>query len=153
MSDKKFGGSGITEELFNWISDNIPVGSVVVELGAGDVSTKYLSERYELYSVENDPRFCGRWLSTYIYAPIIDGWYDTNILKAQLPQKHKVLLIDGPVGTGNRDAIINHLDLFDSDAIIIVDDTHRPKERELLDTLESLTNKQKTLYQRFGVLK
>ena len=46
-----FGGSGITKELFEWFLLNIPAGGRVLELGAGHVSTKYLSERYDVYSV------------------------------------------------------------------------------------------------------
>jgi hypothetical protein len=45
-----FGGSGITEELFDWIVANVPQGSTMLELGAGHVSTKFLSQRYNLYS-------------------------------------------------------------------------------------------------------
>ncbi len=157
--DKQFGGSGITKEVFDWITDNISVGKVIVELGAGDVSTKYLSERYELYSVEDVPKFCGKWASTYIHAPLVDGWYDINILKEGLPERFSLLLIDGPVkfsdfrpGVGDRLKILDHLDLFDKDAIIIVDDTNRPAERNLLDALAQKTGKKKTVFSSFGVL-
>ena len=66
-----------------------------MELGSGS-GTGYLSEKYNMISVENNPEFLNLENSKYIYAPIkeyIDspfegekGWYDAKILEKELPQ-------------------------------------------------------------------
>ena len=69
-----FGGSGITEELFDWIVANVPQGSTMLEC----------------------------------------------------------ILVDGPTGEGNRWGFLENLDLFRQDVPIIVDDTWRRAEKDLL---------------------
>ena len=145
-------GSGIPGELFAWIVNNIKHGSTILELGAGNTSTRYLSEYFTLYSVEDNPEYCNLWNSTYIYAPLKDGWYDVDVLKDNLPKEYDALLIDGPVGAGNRTGILNNLDLFNLDAVFIFDDTSRETERDLLNKVHKLTGKNKLEFELFGVL-
>jgi hypothetical protein len=68
--------------------------------------------------------------STYIYAPLIDGWYDVEILKDKLPLSYDLLLIDGPIGE-NRINIIHHYEMFNKNVPIIIDDTNRENDKNM----------------------
>jgi len=132
-----FEGAGIPQEMFEWISSKIPENSNVLEFGAGYTSTKALSAKFNLYSVEHDPKFLGIYDSNYIYAPLDPeyGWYDTIKLDELMEISPKLVLIDGPPGTGKRFGILKNLDLIKSADIIVVDDTNRPSERLLVELL------------------
>jgi hypothetical protein len=150
----EFGGSGITEELFDWIVKTIPLGKTMIELGAGYVSTKFLSGKYKLYSVENNAKYLNVYPSTYIYAPIdtATGWYYRKALEEELPKEYDCLLVDGPAGEGNRWGFLHNLDLFRSDVPIVVDDTWRGAEKEMLLKIAEKTNRKYELFQNFGVI-
>jgi predicted O-methyltransferase YrrM len=150
----EFGGSGITAELFDWIVANVPQGSTMLELGAGYVSTKFLSQKYKLYSVEDKAEFLNIFSSTYIYAPIDTNknWYHRKALEEDLPKEYDCILVDGPTGEGNRWGFLENLDLFRPDVLIIVDDTWRKAEKEMLVQLAEKTNRRYELFENFGVL-
>ena len=78
-----------------------------------------------------------RYGSNYIYAPIKDGWYNIDAIKKGLPQHYDLLLIDGQkIG---RRLLSDHLDLFNTNVPIIVDDSDRGREMKLLkDMVEKL---------------
>jgi len=77
----------------------------------------------------------------YIHAPLVDGWYDVDELQRQLPEKYSMILIDGPV-YGDREKIIDNIDLFNiKDVAIVVDDTYREKERNIVNELLKLGKK------------
>lgn len=140
-----WGGSGIEKVVFDFICDQIPAGSTVVELGAGYVSTQALSVHYKLYSVEHLPEFIDKIDGVhYIYAPEFRGWYDTFTLKEQLPPKdeQKLILIDGL----NRARITKHMDLFNPEALYIVHDTYRRAEKLLAFDLERILKRKATLH-------
>lgn len=125
-----FGGWSISKELFDWILNNIPKGSTILELGSGD-GTKELVKFYNVYSVEHDIEWVGLVPeSTYIYAPLIDGWYDVEVLKDKLPITYDLLLIDGPIGK-NRVNIIHHYEMFNKNVPIIIDDTNRENDKRM----------------------
>lgn len=130
-----WGGSGMVRECAEWICENIKEGATVLEVGAGAVSTQFLSERYTLHSIEQ----AGEWVGTYenvnyIHAPLHNDWYSLENLQ-RLPKDYDLLLIDGPVG-GNRFKIMDHLELFNiENNFIIVDDTYRPLERSIVNGL------------------
>lgn len=127
-----FGGSGITEDVFQAICREIEKGDTVIELGAGDASTPALASRFVVYSVEHDPDYIGKYPVTYIHAPLVDGWYSPEVLARSLPLVYKLVLVDGPPGDrDNRSRILEHLDLFDPQAKYVIHDIHRPWEREL----------------------
>jgi hypothetical protein len=109
-----FGGSGITKELFEWFLLNIPAGGRVLELGAGHVSTKYLSERYDVYSVEDKVEFLNIYHNNYIYAPIDPdtSWYAVGCLLKCLPPLYDCILVDGPAGEGNRWGFYANIEVF-----------------------------------------
>ena len=84
-----WGGSGIEKVVYHWIRNHVQEGSTIVELGAGHVSTKALSRKYDLYSVEHNTRFLGYYDATYIHAEIdpATNWYERKILEKHLPRK------------------------------------------------------------------
>lgn len=138
-----FGGWAISKELFDWILKTIPKGSTILELGSGN-GTKELVKFYNVYSVEHDIE----WVdlvpdSKYIHAPLIDGWYDVEILKTKLPTNYDLLLIDGPIGE-NRVNIINNYEIFKTDIPIIIDDTNRENDNNIAIFLSEKLNKKIT---------
>ena len=126
----KLTGFSISQEVLNWINQNIPQGSTILELGSG-AGTYYLSKSFNMFSVEHDKFFVNQYDSNYIHAPIKHGWYDTNCL-LDLPE-YDVLLIDGPTGTIGRWGVVKNAIIFDWNKIIIVDDTHRAEELKISD--------------------
>ena len=140
----RLGGWSISEEVVATISDLIKPNDIILELGSG-AGTGVLAETYQMISVENNPAFLGIEDTRYIHAPIIDydeslytdetGWYDYNILKAELPTEYDLLLVDGPHGRIGRSGLLSHLDLFRSDKPVIVDDSHRIAESTLAENI------------------
>jgi len=123
------------ESFHPWIIENLPHGSTILELGSGPGTIK-LSEYFTMYSIEHDKK----WVeyapkSNYIYAPIVNGWYDVNKVKAGLPSKYDLLLIDGPTGIIGRRKILDNLKLFNTNVSIVFDDTNRKAEMEIFKQL------------------
>lgn len=128
----QFGGSGITEQLFEWICKNVEPRSHILELGSGDVSTPYLSARYRLTSVEDDPAWVGKHPNVnYIHAPIVGNWYAVDVLMADLPSDYKLILVDGPLGGIGRGGFADNFELFLRHVPIVIDDTWREAEFKL----------------------
>ena len=133
-------GFNCCNELIEWIKENIPKGSTILELGSGKGSTQHLCDDYDLYSIEHEKKWLNKFNSTYIYAPIKDGFYDKDILKKKLPKEYVLILIDGPprkidgkkIG---RKGFGENLDLFNTDCIIIFDDSDRGRERKLVTSV------------------
>jgi hypothetical protein len=131
MEEQIFGGHSITEEMYSWITKVLPEGKTLLELGSGR-ATELFTQKYKVYSVEDDPYWVDATESTYIYAPLVnDEWYDADILKAELPEEYDLLLVDGPRTQDRRLHILKHLDLFRKDVPWIFDDVNQPKN---LDT-------------------
>jgi hypothetical protein len=151
----KLSSWSISEELIDWLVDNIPKKSTILELGSG-FGTFYLTEHYNVYSVENDPNWVNKDpKSNYIYAPLVEGWYDVEILKKNLPKEYDVLIIDGPIRE-KRIGVMNNLNLFNFNCIVIVDDTHREIDKLICDEISKIYNKKITEYstknKKFSIL-
>ena len=131
-----FGGSGITEDVFQAICREIDLGDTVVEFGAGDASTPALASRFTTYTVEHDPVFLDKHSVTYIHAPLVNGWYSREILVRLLPRDYRLVLLDGPgVRPGDRALILRHTDLFRKAALYVVHDIQRPEEHALAEKI------------------
>ena len=118
----------ISEEMYTWLQDNLPEGSIILEFGSG-TGTIELTKRYTVYSVEQSEEFIGvAPLSNYIHAPLVGGWYDTDIVFKNMPKEYDLLLIDGPGGSNYRNNISKYWDRFNLEVPMIFDDTHRSKE-------------------------
>jgi hypothetical protein len=138
-------GWSISSEMFNWILNNIEEGSTVLEFGAGK-STIELAKRYKVISIEQDIRWAHLTKdATYYVSPIIENWYDTKIvMKAVLGRHIKLVIIDGPSGTGNRKGLIKFLiynRVLINTAVFIVDDTHRESERAIAERISVMTKR------------
>ena len=134
----RFGGAAVNKSFIKWIFNNIEFGNTIVELGSGYGTTTSLSVLYDLYSIENDIRYLNKGNnSNYIYAPLIDDkWYDESCIKDELPEVFDLLIIDGPIGH-RRVNIINHFHLFDEVKTIIIDDSQREGEKQIIQFLIS----------------
>jgi hypothetical protein len=126
----------VRASLIEWVRAALPTGKTIVELGSGAGTTGQLGPDYELYSVEHDPWWLGKHRSHYIPTTMVNGWYDPNPLKA-LPAAYDLLIVDGPIGPA-RANLVHHFDLFRRDVPIVVDDTERAGEQEILRFLAAL---------------
>lgn len=127
-----FGGSGIAEDTFQAICHEIEKGDTVIEFGARDACTPALASRFDVYRVEHDPAYLDRYPVTYIYAPLVNGWYSRTVLERLLPRSYQLVLVDGPAGDKDgRSHILDHLDLFSPQAKYVIHASHQPWEREL----------------------
>jgi hypothetical protein len=139
------GGFSISQECADKIMDIYPRGTIL-ELGSGQ-GTEYLSKRYTMYSIEHNQDYLGKYNSTYIYAPIINGWYDPDFLR-NLPD-YGLLLIDGPPSTikpNIRMGFMRHFEIFNLDAILVVDDVHRRTEFHLANALALMVDREIMVY-------
>ena len=121
----------ISKQLFDHICTILPEGSTILELGSGWASGEF-SKHYTVYSIEHDRYWLGKYDTNYIYAPIKNRWYDSNVLKKSLPVHYDLILVDGPPELIGREGFYTFLNLFDTSAIIIFDDIHRKKDRDLM---------------------
>lgn len=142
-------GWAIPREAFEWIRDNIPEGSTILELGSGN-GTKELVKWYNVYSVEQSEKWLGvEPKSNYIHAPLkaydkminhSSGWYDTDCL-SELPSEYDLLIIDGPVGN-NRGNFIHFHKLFKPNVPYVIDDTNRDGDKKMALELASVLNRE-----------
>jgi len=129
----------------------VPDGSSVLELGSG-IATEELAKHYKMISVEHDPAWLKDIDTTYIYAPLKDGWYDVDSVKRNIELlTYDALLIDGPVGNSRAGFDAYH-HLFDLSGWIFVDDVHRQVDSDVFDKLtEKLVNRKAwKFYDRHG---
>ena len=125
-----------------WIKQNLASDSTILEFGSGQCSTKQLSEAgFRMVSIEHDKRYIGKYSSTYIHAPLKNLWYDVNFIN-NLP-KYDLILVDGPVGVGNRNRLgfYYNIKLFDVSVPIIIHDAERSTERELAEKVSKYTGR------------
>jgi|TARA_B100000530_G_C15631833_1_gene358577 hypothetical protein len=156
-----YGSYSVDRELIDQMIKLVPSGTLL-ELGSGR-ATEIFSKYYKVYSVEENPEWLNKYNSTYIHAPIKEGWYDTDILEKELPKNYEVILIDGPTSPESlgrqkiRQEFLTNLHLFNTDSIIFVDDIHREPEAHLLDSLSEKLGRNPTIIEaksgaKFGYL-
>ena len=167
MSNKTnniFGGWAIEEELFNKIREILSDGSTILEFGSGIVSEEF-SKYYNVYSVEHNKEWVNKYNTNYIHAPLIKyddldyPWYDTNILKKDLPKDYDLILVDGPPAGRNitaRHGFYYNLDLFNlKDKILIFDDIEREGDYNHIKLVAEKLNKPFEIYKynkSFGII-
>ena len=152
--ERNFGGWSLDKEIYDWVLENIPKGSTILELGSGR-STQEFCKYYKMYSVEHSKKWLNKSDSIYIYAPIREysgyRWYDIDALKVNLPTEYSLLIVDGPPGTIGRMGYIYNYNLFRDDIPIIVDDTSRPEENSISKALQEQYRKNKTFSYTRGI--
>jgi malate synthase len=139
-----YGGSGMEKAVIDWIKEHVPRESIIVEFGAGDVSTKELCNDYQLYSIEHDREWIGKYDSHYIYAPKVDGWYNPHIVDSVFRKVEPYLVIIDGIG---RDRILNRIDLVQNCKMILVHDTNRDLDRNTAIRLATELNKMVRFYE------
>ena len=135
-------GYMISKELYEWILENIPKGSTILEIGSGD-GTQLLSKDYKMFSIENNSAWVNKYDSTYIHAPIKGAWFDVSVLEAKLPKEYDFILVDAPPAFSEeaRMGFFHNIHLFNTDVPIVIDDTNRAGEKKLADKLQAHTGK------------
>lgn len=128
---RSFGGSSIDIEVLYEILTLVKPNELVLELGSGAGSQELL-KYFRLCSVEHNLKWVNKYHKNYIYAPIVNGWYNCNILKNKLPTDYKLILIDGPPASIGRMGFLENIELFNKDTHLIFDDVNRNDEFELL---------------------
>ena len=72
-------------------------------------------------------------------SPLQIGWYDYKILTEKLKGlKYDLILIDGPNGAIGRGGFLKHIDIFNTDVPIIIDDAGREAEKQLMIKLSEV---------------
>lgn len=138
---KNLDGWAISLEAFQWIRENIKEGSTILELGSG-TGTFELTKLYKVYSVEHLEKWVGLCKDTnYIYSPLVNGWYNREILKEKLPKKYDLLLVDGPIKQ-DRLNFFKNSDLFNKNIPILFDDTQRENLYQLVEEFSKKEGKE-----------
>ena len=141
MNDQEENLWMMPSEALEWIENNIPHGSCILEFGSGEGSSR-LSKNFSLFSVEHDQEWISKYETNYIYAPIRPhskssqlnsvGWYDVDEIYSKLPKNDfSLIIIDGPPKIIGRDGILEHLNILNLADIILIDDLHRTDEFNL----------------------
>lgn len=127
-----FGSWSIDKAVYDWMVNHLPEGKTILELGSGN-STQVLVSKWKVVSVEENIDWVNKYHTNYIHAPIKNNYYDIDILKEKLPVKYDLMLVDGPA-YGNRNNMLNHLDIFNIESsgcsIFVFDDVERPNDLE-----------------------
>lgn len=140
MVNVNWGGSGIEKVVYDWIVINIPIGSNIIELGAGHVSTNVLRHEYKLTSIEHNPEYANIYDKVnYILTPIKNDWYDLTGIK--LPKAELVIIYGF-----NRKGILDNINLFNKKAKFLIHDTYRDEEIELSFNLGELLKRKPVFY-------
>jgi hypothetical protein len=162
--DINYDGSGLQAPAYAWICDLLPAQSRIIEFGSGHVSTKYLSRYYEMISVEQHLDYTNLYPSQYIYAALNSadphGWYDLGPIRRKFTdmmnrgQVPDLLIIDGPVG--EKRANFNYCLLEEYPEFfkvpILIDDTNRPMDRQVAESLAIKLNRELTDHGEFCTL-
>tara|TARA_R110002074_G_scaffold104663_1_gene226019 strand:+ start:9680 stop:10207 length:528 start_codon:yes stop_codon:yes gene_type:complete len=136
----------LRNETIDFLHHHFPNGAKILELGSGYGTNSLLDRGFDVSSIEQDPKWAFKYHENYILCPLKVSpkteifWFDADYLKGKLPLEYDILLIDGPTGQTEdyddcRLGILEHLDLFNMNAYILVDDINRSYELELFHTL------------------
>lgn len=134
----------ISQAMFNALRLTLSKGSCLLELGSG-ITTEYLAEYFELYSVEHNPQYIGKYSdkSNYIHVPTVGAFYNPEILAEKtMSINYRALLVDGPDSDNRNKGFLENVDLFNpnvpwffDDYDIMkndIDDVHKVTGREML---------------------
>lgn len=154
MQAAKLGGWSIKPDAYSFIIKNLEYGSTILELGSG-VGTEVLSEKYKMVSIEHNSRFIGKYNSTYIHAPMKGHWYDIGKVREGLPEKYDMILIDGPVGSEskNRIGFWENIGLFNTNVMMLFDDTNREGEKMLFEKCVEFVNEKAEIPRKYESFK
>ena len=156
----------LTIDTFKFLVDNFPPGTKILELGSGEGTKVLLDNGFFVFSIEQDSEWAFKYHKDYILAPLkfnkVDNrwWFDPACLEGKLPRNYDLLLIDGPTRGFEaplleykdcRLGILEHLNLFNLDVPILVDDVNRDPELELFNILSE--GRESSIHGRFGIIR
>tara|TARA_R110000751_G_scaffold197125_3_gene302345 strand:+ start:1418 stop:2020 length:603 start_codon:yes stop_codon:yes gene_type:complete len=127
VAEENFDGCAIDVSMFDWIRQNLPDGSKILEFGSG-TGTIELAKHYEVTCIEDS----SEWMDVakdahYIYAPLKDNWYDWTHLEVLKDETFDLILVDGPFDLDKRHGIVEWCKenprIF-GEAVLIVDDNN-----------------------------
>ncbi|MDX1920901.1 MAG: hypothetical protein SFU25_09240, partial [Candidatus Caenarcaniphilales bacterium] len=75
------------------------------------------------------------------------SWYDTFKLRESLPQEYSLIIIDGPPGNVGRFGFLYNLELFNTNVIMLFDDTERMEERFLVNEVARILGKRANFFE------
>lgn len=133
------GDWSLGKETFEWIESHIEPGGRILEFGSGR-GTERLSRNYSVTSIEHDEAWLNRFDSNYVHAPIVNDWYDVNVLMKAIRGPYDLIIVDGPPGKIGRSGVIRHFNRLglQCGCPVIVDDAERKGEAELSRRLSVL---------------
>ena len=132
-----FGSMEFSTEFFESFKNHVPHGSSILEFGSGSSTKKLVDAGYRVFSIEENLEFVDKYGSEYLYAPIVDDWYDVSAVRKFLSdKKYSAVIIDGPA-YGDRFKILEHLGEIDISGWVFVDDIDRSNDRKIFDKLKS----------------
>ena len=130
MRNNNLNNMAISDEMFEYLKNNLSFGKTILEFGSG-TGTIELTKHWKVFSVEQNPDWVGKAPdSTYIYAPLKEGWYNSDIVFSQIPEDYDLIIIDGPFGPNYRSGIDKYWNKFNTNVPLLFDDTHRKSDRD-----------------------
>jgi hypothetical protein len=155
--------ASIGDALIQWLVENLPEKSTILELGSGEGTKRLLEYGWSVHSIEHDPMFC-RVIPyhKYILAPLtphkpiqnypsLNEWYDREPLHEYNTQGnwYDLLLIDGPPSP-NRVGLIKYWDLFNPNVPWVFDDLNRKPEMHLIHGISARIGRPYTVFNAYG---
>ena len=127
MISENFGGYAMDISMFDWIRQNLPDGSKILEFGSG-TGTIELAKHYQVTSIED----LSEWMDVakdaeYIYAPLKNNWYDWTPLEVLRDKTFDLILVDGPFDLDQRYGVVEWFKENPSvfgEAVLILDDNN-----------------------------
>lgn len=147
-----WGGNEISHDLFQYLEANLPEGKTILELGSG-WGTSQLMRKWNVWSIENNEEWHCKFNGHQSrLVPLVDGWYDPEILGNFLTNlEYDLLLVDGPYD--NREGLIKHFGLFNPNVPIVFDDVRRDAGKAIAYSIAVLADRPYTSYNDvFGVV-
>ncbi len=135
-------GYAAPDSMFEWLNDNLPQGSKILEFGSG-TGTIELTKTFEVTSIEDNEQ----WMdlapdSTYIYAPLVNDWYDWQALEILQDKTFDGIIIDGPYKTEDRIHLIEWMmkypQVFNQARFVIIDDANQLESWHMVQLVQQL---------------
>ena len=138
-------GFAAPDSMFEWLNDNLPNGSKILEFGSG-TGTIELTKSFEVTSIEENEQ----WLylapdSTYIYAPLVNHWYDWQALEILQDETFEAIIVDGPSGgkvMANRVHLIDWINaypnVFNQSRFVVIDDANDTENWQFVELFKQL---------------
>lgn len=116
----------IGAEVHAWVEQHAGDG-LVLELGGGNGSPHLHAVVKNCITIESEPTWADMLDERgvrYLYAPLVDGWYELTEELTELLRTADIVIIDGPVGS-LRPNCEQHLHHMKPGCYVLFDDTHR----------------------------